>query len=132
MFRIINEMASSCSYLYGQIEVKLALSRFIAEFLIRVEEPNHLDEMATSFDGKRYFDENEVFTREEMRTYGSLILLEMGMVFKGLYIDKNQRAANGRPTMGDFADNENSKIDITTFLCILLAKCNSAKTVSIE
>lgn len=94
MFRIINELSSSCSYLYGQIEVKLALSRFIAEFLIRVpqeERENHLDEMVNSFDGRRYFDENEVFTREELRTYGSLILLEIGMVFRGLYMDKGGR-----------------------------------------
>ena len=79
--------------MYGQIEVKLALSRFIAEFLIRIngspQVTNHLDEMVCSFDGKRYFDENEVFSREELRTYGSLILVEMGMVFKGLYLDKD-------------------------------------------
>jgi len=50
---------------------------------------HHLDEMVTSFDGSRYFDENEVFTKEEFKTYGSLILLEMGMVFKGLYSNKD-------------------------------------------
>jgi len=93
MFRIINELSSTCSYLYGQIEVKLALSRFISEFLMRLPEDrlnadNHLDEMVLNFDGKRYFDENEVFSREELRTYGSLILVEMGMVFRGLYLDK--------------------------------------------
>jgi hypothetical protein len=95
MFRIINQLSSSCSFLYGQIEVKLALSRFIAELLMRSENPSVLDEMVCSFDGRRYFDENEVFTKEEMRTYGSLILVEMGMVFKGLYIDKDHRLANG-------------------------------------
>jgi hypothetical protein len=46
--------------------------------------------MVCSFDGRRYFDENEVFNREELRTYGSLVLVEMGMVFKGLYIDKDR------------------------------------------
>lgn len=129
MFRIINELSSSCSYLYGQIEVKLALSRFIAEFLIRVpqeERENHLDEMVNSFDGRRYFDENEVFTREELRTYGSLILLEMGMVFRGLYLEKAGRSLN------DIDDHENSKIDINICLCILLAKSKSAKTIAIE
>jgi len=90
MFRIINCLSSSCSFLYGQIEVKLALCRFIAEFLMRSECAGHLDEMVASFDGRRYFDENEVFTKEEFRTYGSLILVEMGMVFKALYIDKDR------------------------------------------
>jgi len=47
--------------------------------------------MVLSFDGSRYFDENEVFSREELRTYGSLILVEMGMVFRGLYMDKDQK-----------------------------------------
>jgi hypothetical protein len=93
MFRIINELSSSCSYVYGQIEVKLALSRFIAEFLIRNPDNDaHLDEMVGTFDGSRYFDENQLFTREELRTYGSLILLEMGLVFRGLYFDRKEHS----------------------------------------
>ena len=86
-------MSASCSFLYGQIEVKLALSRFIAELLMRMEQDtiHHLDETVAQFDGSRYFDENEVFTREEFKTYGSLILLEMGMVFKGLYSNKGEQ-----------------------------------------
>ncbi len=52
---------------------------------------HYLDEMVLRFDGSRYFDENEVFSREELRTYGSLILVEMGMVFRGLYMDKDQK-----------------------------------------
>jgi hypothetical protein len=92
MFRIINLLAGSCSYAYGQIEVKLALVRFIAELLMRVPEGNQvLDEMVGGFDGRRYMDENEVYTREELKTYGSIILVEMGLVFKGLYLDKDQR-----------------------------------------
>jgi hypothetical protein len=73
--------------------VKLALARFLGEFLMRVPDTaaNYLDEMVLSFDGRRYFDENEVFTREELRTYGSVIILEMGMVFRGLYLDKDQK-----------------------------------------
>jgi hypothetical protein len=135
MFRIINELSSTCSYLYGQIEVKLALSRFISEFLIRIpEDPQHtdnyLDEMVFSFDGKRYFDENEVFSREELRTYGSLILVEMGMVFRGLYLDKDQRVQ--RASLEEMNNHENSKIDINICLCILLAKSKSAKTITIE
>lgn len=68
------------------------MSRFIGEFLMRLPDQqieNHLDEMVMSFDGRRYFDENEVFTREQLRTYGSIILVEMGMVFRALYLDKD-------------------------------------------
>lgn len=104
----------------------MALSRFIAELLMRSECAEKLDEMVSSFDGRRYFDENEVFTREEFRTYGSLILVEMGMVFKGLYIDKDRMNSQGNQ------DHENSKIDITICMSILLAKCKSAKTIAIE
>ncbi len=103
----------------------------IAEFLIRVPDgdPNYLDDMVNSFDGRRYFDENEVFTREELRTYGSLILLEMGMVFRGLYLDKDMKA--GR-SLTEFDEHENSKIDINICLCIFLAKSLSAKTIALE
>ena len=45
--------------------------------------------MVTSFDGERVRDENEVFSRDEMRTYGALILLEMGMVFRAMYLEKD-------------------------------------------
>jgi hypothetical protein len=114
--------------------VKLALSRFIAELLMRMEEntQHHLDETVASFDGSRYFDENEVFTREEFRTYGSLILLEMGMVFKGLYSNKDQSLPNGARSLQDMNDHENSKVDITICMSILLAKSKSAKTIAIE
>jgi hypothetical protein len=132
MFRITNELSTSCSYIYGQIEVKLALSRFISEFLMRLPDAeinNHLDDMVMSFDGTRYFDENEVYSREELRTYGSLILVEMGMVFRGLYLDKDQKAQS---SIDELQDHENSKIDINICLCILLAKSKSAKTIAIE
>jgi hypothetical protein len=126
-------LSSSCSFLYGQIEVKLALSRFIAELIMRSENSIVLDEMVCSFDGRRYFDENEVFTKEELRTYGSLILVEMGMVFKGLYIDKDHRLINGQmASIEELQDRENSKIDITICMSILLAKSKSAKTIAIE
>jgi hypothetical protein len=48
--------------------------------------------MVGTFDGSRYFDENQLFTREELRTYGSLILLEMGLVFRGLYFDRKEHS----------------------------------------
>jgi len=40
------------------------------------------------------------------------MLIEMAKVFKGLYVDKNQKDAL----------NENQKIDITICICILMAK----------
>ena len=131
MFRIINSLQSSCSYIYGQIEVKLALSRFIAELLLMLksDHKNYLDEMVSQFDSSRYFDENEVFTKEELRTYGSLIFVEMGLVFKGLYLDRNQAH---RSPIDSVEDNENQKIDISTCLCVLLASSMSAKTIAIE
>jgi hypothetical protein len=92
MFRMINELSTSCSYIYGQVDVKLGVIRFIAEYLLRVEVAPCLDEMVARFEGQKYFDENEVFSREDLRTYGSLILLEMGMVFKSLYLDKDAKA----------------------------------------
>ena len=85
--------------------------------------------MVMSFDGTRFFDENEVYSREELRTYGSLILVEMGMVFRGLYLDKDQKA---QVSLDEHQDHENSKIDINICLCILLAKSKSAKTIAIE
>ena len=51
MFRLVSESP------YGQTEVKLALSRFVAEFLIRSGGSDHyLDEMLEGFDGARYFE----------------------------------------------------------------------------
>jgi len=127
MFRLINDLSASCSYAYGQVDVKLGVIRFIAEYLLRVEGAPCLDEMVARFEGQKYFDENEVFSREDLRTYGSLILLEMGMVFKSLYLDKDARAVRRDPQ-----ESENSMIDICISLCILLSKSKSAKTVAIE
>jgi hypothetical protein len=130
MFRITNELSNSCSYIYGQIEVKLAFARFISEYLIRAEDATSqvLDEMVNSFDGARVRDENEVFSREELRTYGTLILVEMGMVFRSMYLERDMR----RTEKMNIEEHENSKIDITICLCILLSKSLSAKAITIE
>lgn len=136
MFRMINELGSTCSYIYGQVDVKLGLIRFIAELLVRLDGPDSskqekshcLDEMVQTFSGERYFDENQVFSREELRTYGSLILIEMGMVFKALYLEKDQKAVR----TDSLEDYENYKIDITIALSVLLSKSKSAKAVAIE
>lgn len=58
IFRITNELSHSCTYLYGQVEVKLAYARFISEYLIRSNSNGFLDEMVDSFDGERVRDEN--------------------------------------------------------------------------
>ncbi len=50
------------------------------------------------------------------------MLIEMAKVFKGLYVDKNQKDAL----------NENQKIDITICICILMAKSQTAKITAIE
>lgn len=55
-----------------------------------------------------------------MRTYGSLILLEMGMVFRAMYLEKDARRGGDQM---NFEENENAKVDITICICILLAKC---------
>ncbi len=76
---------------------------------MRSESSIVLDEMVCSFDGRRYFDENEVFTKEE------------------------HRLINGQmASIEELQDRENSKIDITICMSILLAKSKSAKTIAIE
>jgi hypothetical protein len=61
--------------------VRLAMCRFVAEFLLRLpsDEQNHLDEMI-----ERYEVTNlaKTHTREDLESFGSLILLQMGVVFK--------------------------------------------------
>lgn len=84
-----------------------------------------LDELV---DGEKYFENQENLSANEcMKTYGSLILIEMGMVFRALYTQKGQA-----PSSAVMEDIENQKIDITMCLCILLAKSKSAKTLAID
>lgn len=109
------------------------MSRFISEYLIRASETDdsqmHLDDMIEGFKGERYFEEDEVFSREELRTYGSVMLVEMGMIFKELYLQK-ERKTIGRGTDKD--ENKNHRNDIIICMSILLAKSKSAKTIAIE
>jgi len=97
MFRFVSGPHAS-QYFYGHIDVKLALCRFIGELLIRmplssnlnhVPKTFYLDEIiAKPFDGAAYMDRGAVLGDEsEVETYGGLLLLEFGQVFKALYID---------------------------------------------
>ena len=52
------------------------------------------------------------------------------MVFKGLYLDKDSKSMMRQAN--EIEESENSKIDITTCLNVLLAKSKSAKTIAIE
>lgn len=56
----------------------------------------------------------------------------MGIIFKSLYIDKNSKEAVNYHRRAHELDSENSKIDITTCICILLARCKSAKSAAID
>jgi hypothetical protein len=48
---------------------------------------------------------------QDLSTYGGLLLFEFGKVFRALYVDqRDSRQQTGVPS--DYADHENSKIDI--------------------
>lgn len=85
--------------------------------------------MVDSFDGERVRNENEVFSREEMRTYGALILVEMGMVFRAMYLEKDMRRSGDQMNLEEY---ENAKVDICMCMCIVLAKSQSAKAIAVE
>jgi hypothetical protein len=61
MFKIINQTSPS-SYFYGHVDVKLALCRFISEFLLRLPKnsENYLDEMIKPF----YSNFSETFSED--------------------------------------------------------------------
>lgn len=90
MFKIINENSSS-NFHYGQVDVKLALCRFISEFLLRLPRNNnsthHLDELIRPYHSEF---SNEDHEEVDMETYGGAILIEYGSVFKALYVDKQE------------------------------------------
>ena len=50
MFKLINEISPS-NYFYGHVDVKLALCRFVSEFLLRLPrgQENFLDELVRPF-----------------------------------------------------------------------------------
>ena len=71
----------------GSIEVKLAISRFIAEFLLRSPqtEQNYLDHSLNKLDGNRYVQEGGICDGgEELETFGSVILVEALQFYLGI------------------------------------------------
>ena len=89
MFRLIGSKHSS--FYYGHIDVKLAICRLVAEVLIRLPtssfKQHHLDETVNLFDGEKYIEKGYLQDESEIDTYGGLLLLEFGMVFRALYVD---------------------------------------------
>jgi uncharacterized Fe-S center protein len=84
--------------------------------------------MIGSFDGKSYIENQGISQDESMDTYGSVIVVEMGKVFRAMYLEREMRS---REMIG-VEEIENYKVDICMCLCILLAKSQSAKTTAIN
>lgn len=90
-----------------------------------------LDETVRCFDGDKYVNLGYLDDAQEIDTFGGLLLIEFGQVYRALYVDlHDERQQMGVPR--DMADHENSKIDICLCLNILLATSLSAKTNAIE
>lgn len=89
LFRLIGSQHSS--YFYGHIDVKLAICRFISELLIRMPQSNfkehYLDETLRHFDGDKYISLGYLEDAQEIDTFGGLLLIEFGQVFRSLYVD---------------------------------------------
>lgn len=89
MFRLIGSKHSS--FYYGHIDVKLAICRLVAEVLIRLPtssfKQHYLDETVSLFDGEKYIEKGYLQDESEIDTYGGLLLLEFGIVFRALYVD---------------------------------------------
>jgi hypothetical protein len=89
MFRLVGSQHST--YFYGHIDVKLAICRFLAELLIRIPQSNcketYLDETVLPFQMQKYLDKGYLEDEQDIDTFGGLLLLEFGAVFRALYVD---------------------------------------------
>lgn len=89
MFRLIGSQHSS--FFYGHIDVKLSICRFVSELLIRMPESHFkdhfLDETVRLFDGEKYMERGYVEDEQDIDTFGGLLLIEFGSVFRALYVD---------------------------------------------
>ena len=133
MFKLIGSQHSS--YFYGHIDVKLSICRFVSELLIRLPQSScrehFLDETVRLFDGEKYMERGYVEDEKDIDTFGGLLLVEFGQVFRALYIDQHdQRATSGLPRQE--GEHENSKIDISLCINILTASSQSAKVQAID
>jgi len=122
------------------VDIKLALCRFIAELLIRLPASNlkntptsyYLDEIVqVPFDGQKYM-ERGLEDQSEIDTYGCLLLMEFGQVFKALYIDMRDARQMQTHMPREHGEHENSKIDISMCLSLLIASCQSAKAQTVS
>lgn len=107
--------------------MKLILCRFISEFLLRLPKgkQNYLDDLVVPF---HFEDERD---KTEMQSYGSSFLLEMGLVFKSLYVNKHDPAIGRGINPSPNDNSENFRIDIGLCLSVLLSSCDSAKNAAI-
>ena len=133
MFRLIGSKHST--YYYGHIDVKLSICRLVAEILMRFPtstvKQHYLDETVRLFDGEKYIEQGYLKDESEIETYGGLLLLEFGQVFRSLYVDqRDARQKVGVPN--EYGEHENSKIDISLCMSLLIASCDSAKVQAIE
>lgn len=90
MFKLIGSQQTQ--FFYGHVDVKLAVCRLVAELLIRLPgssiKSNCLDETVKWFDGEKFMQHGGVLEdRSDIDTYGSLLLVEFGQVFRSLYVD---------------------------------------------
>lgn len=67
-------------------------------------------------------------TRADLESFGSAILVQMGIVFKQLYVEKDLI----RRKEDDSDGQENQRIDVCQCLSVFLASCFSAKTAAVE
>lgn len=92
---------------------------------------HYLDETVRGFDGDKYVSLGYLEDAQEIETFGGLLLIEFGHVFRALFVDLHDaRQQIGVPR--DLQDHENSKIDICLCLSILVATSEAAKVQSIE
>ena len=104
----------------GFTDIKLALIRFIGEFLIQTAhfQNNYLDELVDSHTDLKPLDIKPQSLSEFQSgksSYGSMLLMEFAKVFKALYMDCKSR--------NQILDSENQKKDITLCLDILFSSC---------
>jgi len=90
MFAVIDEYNQTL----GFTDIKLALIRFISEFLIQVSHfhSNFLDELV-DLDVKVVATSQATYHEGSLASYGSMLFIEFAKVFKALYIDAPRLSA---------------------------------------
>jgi len=103
-------------------EIKLALIRFIAEFLIQTAHfsVNYLDDLIDV----KAIEQTAMFDQGEFNTYGAQLFIEFAKVFKALYVSDKPRREE--------LEAENFQKDICLCLNVLFSSCQSAKSLAVE